>query len=292
SCSNLREINQIHAQLLLNGLLNEPFLHGQFVSSVALRHPNYLDYSTQILDQFDNPTIFAFNSMIRAHSKSSNPQKSFHFYTKILRSNHNPPRPDNYTFTFLVRSCAQLSANETGPGQAVHGAVLKHGFEAEPHVQSGLVYMYAELGLLRCSRKVFDGISEPDLVTLTAMVTACAKSGDVSFARVLFDNMPHKDPIAWNAMISGWRRTKGTGYSFWTEFNVVMVMHNLEAVAWLTALAFAAAFAFSALILRRCLHPRGLTLEEKMLNFDTRTSLLQCRPIGYFPHWYVRGPYA
>ncbi|KAA8529473.1 hypothetical protein F0562_033728 [Nyssa sinensis] len=129
--------------------------------------------------------------MIRAHSKSPNPHRSFHFYNKILQSSHNL-LPDNYTFTFLVRTCAQLLAQETGP--AVHAAVIRHGFETDPHVQSGLIYMYAELGLLDCSRKVFTEISEPDLVTQTAMVSACAKLGEVGFARELFDIMPQKDP--------------------------------------------------------------------------------------------------
>ncbi|GMP58204.1 hypothetical protein CsSME_00021952 [Camellia sinensis var. sinensis] len=201
SCTKLMEIKQIHTQLLINGLLNDPLLHGQFVASIALKHPNNLDYSTQVLHQCDNPTLFAFNSMIRAHSKSSNPRRSFVFYNRILQSNLSP-HPDNYTFTFLVRTCAQLLDRETG--QAVHSALTKHGFESDPHVQSGLIYMYAELGLLDCARKVFDDIPEPDLVTQTAMVTACVKSGDVGFARDLFDEMPQRDHIAWNAMIAGY----------------------------------------------------------------------------------------
>ena len=47
-------------------------------------------------------------------------------------------------------------------------------------------------------------IGEPDLVCQTAMVSACAKTGDFAFARKLFDKMPHKDPITWNVMILGY----------------------------------------------------------------------------------------
>lgn len=201
SCTSLKELKQIHTQLLVNGLLNDPYLSSNFVATVAVRNPNNLDYSNRVLDQCDNPSLFTFNSMIRAYSKSSTPSKSFHFYNRILQSGNNLV-PDNYTFNFLVRTCAQLSAFETGP--SVHGALVKHGFENDPHVQSGLIFMYAELGCLEQCHRVFRDIPEPDLVCQTAMVSACARCGDVGFARELFDEMPDRDPIAWNAMIAGY----------------------------------------------------------------------------------------
>lgn len=201
SGTTLKELKQIHTQLLLSGLLNNPHFLGQFVATIALNNPNNLDYSNQVLDQFENPTLFTLNTMIRAYSKSSTPHKSFHFYNIILQSRNSLP-PDNYTFNFLVRTCAQLLSRETGP--AVHGALIKHGFEHDPHVQSGLIFLYAELGCLSSCHLVFGEIPEPDLVCQTAMVSACAKCGDVGFARELFDVMPKRDPIAWNAMIAGY----------------------------------------------------------------------------------------
>ncbi|KAL5759617.1 hypothetical protein ACOSQ2_018455 [Xanthoceras sorbifolium] len=38
----------------------------------------------------------------------------------------------------------------------------------------------------------------------TAIISACAKCGDVLIARKLFDVMPERDPIAWSAMIAGY----------------------------------------------------------------------------------------
>ncbi|KAH0991500.1 hypothetical protein GBA52_002983 [Prunus armeniaca] len=201
SCTTLKELKQIHSQLLVNGLFNDPHLSGQFVATIAIRNPSNLGYSNKVLDQCENPTLFTFNSMIRAYSKSSTPSKSFHFYSRILQSRDNF-LPDNYTFNFLVRTCAQLLARETGP--SVHAALTKRGFENDPHVQSGLIFMYAELGCLHSCHRVFGEIVEPDLVCQTAMVSACARCGDVGFARELFDEMPQRDPIAWNAMIAGY----------------------------------------------------------------------------------------
>lgn len=219
SCTSLKELKQIHTQLLVNGLLNDPYLSSNFVATVAVRNPNNLDYSNRVLDQCDNPSLFTFNSMIRAYSKSSTPSKSFHFYNRILQSGNNLV-PDNYTFNFLVRTCAQLSAFETGP--SVHGALVKHGFENDPHVQSGLIFMYAELGCLEQCHRVFRDIPEPDLVCQTAMVSACARCGDVGFARELFDEMPERDPIAWNAMIAGYAQC-GKSRDALTSFHLMQM---------------------------------------------------------------------
>ena len=79
---------------------------------------------------------------------------------------------------------------------------MKYGFEHEPHVQSGLIYMYAGLSGLAACHWMSSLIREPDLVCQSAIVNARVKMGDFAFAWKLFDKMPHKDPIVWNAMIS------------------------------------------------------------------------------------------
>ncbi|KAK0575196.1 hypothetical protein LWI29_035380 [Acer saccharum] len=199
--TTLTQLKQIHTQLLINGILNDPHLLGQFVASIALNNPINLTYSNRLLNHCHNPTLFTFNSMIRAHCKSSTPHKSFEFYKRILASTHRLS-PDNYTFNFLVRSCAQILSLESG--MLVHGSVVKHGFDSDPHVQSGLIFMYAEMGCLDSCHKVFDQIPVPDLVCQTAIVSACAKWGEVVLARKLFDEMPVRDLIAWSAMIAGY----------------------------------------------------------------------------------------
>ncbi|KAJ0763271.1 putative tetratricopeptide-like helical domain superfamily [Helianthus annuus] len=64
--------------------------------------------------------------------------------------------------------------------------------------------MYAEMGLLGPLKGLFLDINQTDLVTQTAMLVACARLGDIAFARQLFDKMTDRDLIAWNAMIAGY----------------------------------------------------------------------------------------
>ncbi|XP_019423328.1 PREDICTED: putative pentatricopeptide repeat-containing protein At5g40405 [Lupinus angustifolius] len=203
SSTTLKELKQIHTQLLVNGTFNNPHFHAQFIATIALHNPINLHYSNYLLHHHHhhNPNLFTLNSMIRAYSKSTTPHKSFYFYNNILNSPNNLS-PDNYTFNFLVRTCAQLMVHMTG--FSVHAALIKHGFEHDPHVQSGLIFMYAEMGCLSSCHVVFEGVQNPDLVCQTAMLHACAKCGDVDFARKMFDEMPHRDFVVWNAMVAGY----------------------------------------------------------------------------------------
>ena len=51
---------------------------------------------------------------------------------------------------------------------------------------------------------MFSSIRELGLMCQIEVVSVCAKMGYFTFAQKLFDKMPHKNPVAWNLMISGY----------------------------------------------------------------------------------------
>ncbi|MED6134701.1 hypothetical protein PIB30_039536 [Stylosanthes scabra] len=126
----------------------------------------------------------------------------------------------------MIRTCAQLLSHHSAT--CLHAAVIKHGFENDPHVQTGLIFMYAELGCLGSCYGVFRHVLRPDLVCQTAMLHACAKHGDVDFARKMFDEMPHRDYIAWNAMVAGYAQCGSSreALELFREMQVEGVMLN------------------------------------------------------------------
>ncbi|CAI9295343.1 unnamed protein product [Lactuca saligna] len=62
------------------------------------------------------------------------------------------------------------------------------------------------MGSLRDLKDMFFSINNPDLVTQTTMVVACAKLGDIKFTRQQFEITLDRDVIAWNAMKAGYVR--------------------------------------------------------------------------------------
>ncbi|RCV16855.1 hypothetical protein SETIT_3G171900v2 [Setaria italica] len=63
---------------------------------------------------------------------------------------------------------------------------------------------YGRAGRVRDARRVFDEMPVRNTVAWNAMVTCYVQNGDVTLARRLFDAMPCRDVSSWNAMLTGY----------------------------------------------------------------------------------------
>ncbi|XP_019105689.2 putative pentatricopeptide repeat-containing protein At5g37570 [Beta vulgaris subsp. vulgaris] len=171
NCNSISHFKQIHAHILrLN--LQEDFL-----------------------------TVNFFNDSIRALSKTpSLCVESLHLYLGMVRCDI---KPDNYTYPFLLNSCAALSG--FNHGAEVHGRVVKTGYCSFLEVFNALIDMYGKCSELGCSRKAFDEMAQRDVVSYNALLGAHARVGkDMRGARMVFDQMPVRNLISWNAMVVGY----------------------------------------------------------------------------------------
>lgn len=111
-------------------------------------------------------------------------------------------RPDTYSFPFALKAAAHLSVLELG--QELHGQIVRLGFGLDVHVMTGLIHMYSFCGGIDHARKVFDGIPQRDVVVWNAMVAGYVRHGELESARVLFEQMPERNVISWTAVIAGY----------------------------------------------------------------------------------------
>ncbi|KAL2348858.1 hypothetical protein Fmac_002858 [Flemingia macrophylla] len=169
-CGDMRSMKQIHSLLIKSGLLHS----------------------------LPQPTLFVWNTLIRAHPLSP----SLHLYAHML---HSGLLPNSHTLPSLLNSCALTRA--THEAKQLHAHALKLALHSHPHVHTSLIHMYSKLGLLRHARLVFDKSTHRDAVSFTALITGYFSEGHVHHARRLFDQIPAKDVVSWNAMIAGYVQT-------------------------------------------------------------------------------------
>lgn len=118
-------------------------------------------------------------------------------------------RPNNYTFSFLLKAAADSSAPPSLHAivPSLHALAVVLGWDAHAYVANGLIHAYAAHGVLPAARRLFgDAVASraADVYSWTSLLTACAKAGHVDEARALFDGMPRRNDVAWSAMLSAY----------------------------------------------------------------------------------------
>ena len=88
-------------------------------------------------------------------------------------------------FTLLLKNGAKMGNRKQG--QLSHSAIIKSGYNHDTFLQTGLVDFYAKVGDLKYARKVFDEMSQKDIVSCNVMISVLGKNGFVEDARGLFE---------------------------------------------------------------------------------------------------------
>ncbi|CAN8303767.1 unnamed protein product [Cochlearia groenlandica] len=95
--------------------------------------------------------------------------------------------PDNYTIPVVLRSIGRL--RKVLEGEKVHGYVVKAGLEFDCYVRNSLMGMYASLGKIEITHKVFDEMPERDVVSWNGLISSYVGYGRFEDGIAVFKRM-------------------------------------------------------------------------------------------------------
>ncbi|KAL0756248.1 hypothetical protein Bca101_093916 [Brassica carinata] len=95
------------------------------------------------------------------------------FYNQMLLSSSS--RPDVYTFSFALKACEKLRS--VPKCREIHGSVIRSGFHTDHIVSTGLVRCYSAVGNIDIACKVFDEMPARDLISWNAMISCLSHAG-------------------------------------------------------------------------------------------------------------------
>ncbi|KAK1272202.1 Pentatricopeptide repeat-containing protein [Acorus gramineus] len=166
SCRDPKLLSQIHANLLVSGATSDDLSLARLVISYSSLHGP--DIARAVFDSSPNPTSpVLWNSIIRAYTRARRHSEALAIYHSMSDRNL---APDKHTFTFVLKACT--GASDPQLGLSIHRQIKRRGLESDVFIGTALVDMYCKLGRIRTAREVFD-------------------------------RMPVKDVVAWNALIAG-----------------------------------------------------------------------------------------
>ncbi|XP_015874918.2 pentatricopeptide repeat-containing protein At1g09190 [Ziziphus jujuba] len=188
-------LSQIHAYFLRHGLDQSNQVLSHFVCVCGSL--GKMAYANRIYHHTQNPNILLFNSMIKGYSSCGPFHQSLQMFS-LMRS--RGIRPDEYTFVPLLKSCSNIC--EYRMGQCVHAQVFKAGFEWSGPIQNGIVEFYVTCVTLKDAKKMFDEMYHRDVIAWNLMIRGFCKMGDVDMGLYLFRQMIERSIVSWNSMIS------------------------------------------------------------------------------------------
>ncbi|KAL5557789.1 hypothetical protein UlMin_034000 [Ulmus minor] len=161
---------------VVNSLIN---MYGKF---------GYLDEASQLFMTTPVQNIVSWNLMISVPSQNGYAEVGIANFNKMRRAEL---KPDDGTMVGLFQACEGLGVGKLAEG--IHGFVVSFGLYANVNVATALLDLYAKLGRLDDSRKVFEELVCPDIVAWTAMLAGYAVHGRGKEAVEFFENMVMKD---------------------------------------------------------------------------------------------------
>ncbi|KAL6181619.1 hypothetical protein ACLB2K_048270 [Fragaria x ananassa] len=186
-CKTLKTVKQIHAFVHKTGLDTDPLVFGKLLLHCAVTISDLLVYARRLFLHFPYPDAFMYNTLIRGLADSDNPHNALLLFREMRRKN-----------------MAAANSRSLSGGTQLHCQAFIHGLYSHMFVGTTLMSVYGECGSVGHARKVFDEMTEPNVVAWNAVLTACFRCGDVEVAQEVFGSMPLRDSTSWNIVLAGY----------------------------------------------------------------------------------------
>lgn len=166
-CANtgsLREGKVLHALALRSGCEIDEFLGCSLVDMYSKCGTVY--DALKVFTKIRNPDVVAWSAMITGLDQQGHGQEAAELFHLMRRKG---VRPNQFTLSSLVSTATNMG--DLRYGQSIHGCICKYGFESDNLVSNPLIMMYMKSRCVEDGNKVFEAMTNPDLVSWNALLS-------------------------------------------------------------------------------------------------------------------------
>ncbi|KAI5072782.1 hypothetical protein GOP47_0012888 [Adiantum capillus-veneris] len=178
--------SQIHADLMGTGLLeNNVFVGSSLVNMYA--KCGALAKAQDVLDGLQVRNVVSWNALIAGYAQHAYAKEAFLCFERMKADGFSP---NAVTFLCIVKACTSMEAIDKG--QELHAEIAAEGL-LEKHItlSNALIDMYAKFGMLEKAQEVFDTLPMRDVVSWNALILGYAQHGHGEEALRCFEQMRH-----------------------------------------------------------------------------------------------------
>jgi pentatricopeptide repeat protein len=166
---DLKKGTKIHALIIKKGLLQSNVYVGNSVVSMYAKC-GQMKKAQEVFRMLPAPDVVAWNSLISGYAhQGGHFEEAFEAYKMMQIKGISPT---GATIVSVLKACS--SARSLSKGREIHDDIAREGW-LKKHISIA-----------------------------TSLLDMYAKCGALSRAREVFDEIPHQDSVAWNALIAGY----------------------------------------------------------------------------------------
>ncbi|KAH8930887.1 hypothetical protein BDL97_20G005200 [Sphagnum fallax] len=178
----LEEGRHAHGQIIQSGYESVAFVGNSLIDMYA--KCGSIEDAKRVFNKLPSRDVVSWNVMIFGHVKYGQGQKALELFRQMQEEG---VQPTPLTLVGVLNACASVVALEEG--RRTHDWVIKSGWDSNVFVGNSLIDMYAKCGSLVDALKVFNKMPSRDVVTWNAMIGGYAIHGHGKEALKQFEQM-------------------------------------------------------------------------------------------------------
>ncbi|XWS18425.1 hypothetical protein CRYUN_Cryun32bG0042900 [Craigia yunnanensis] len=193
ACTGFEDSGQgrkIHGFLIKLGYDSDPFSKNALVDMYA--KVGNLEDAIVVFEEIAKPDIVSWNAVIAGCILHENHSWALELFGQMRRSGTHP---NMFILSSALKACSGTGLKELG--RQLHCNLIKLNVGSDPFVDVGLIDMYAKSDLINDARMVFNLMPDKDLIAWNAVISGHSQNGEDMEAVSLFPFM-YKEGVGFN----------------------------------------------------------------------------------------------
>ncbi|KAH7405040.1 hypothetical protein KP509_15G054500 [Ceratopteris richardii] len=175
---------QVYAIIIREGLLERFSLLGGALVDMYAKFGS-LGKAQKVFDDLPHQSLVSWTVLIGGYCEQGHYEKALQGFAQM---NHEGFSPDPMVFASILKACASLGAADVG--KEIHSEIARRGFLKNDNIlKNALVDMYAKSGEVTKAKHLFEELSCHDVVSWNILITGYCQEGLSEKALDCFDKM-------------------------------------------------------------------------------------------------------
>ncbi|KAH7292482.1 hypothetical protein KP509_29G070800 [Ceratopteris richardii] len=181
--NDLQRGTELHAKILKTALLETNVIVGSALVSMYAKC-GALWKAQEVFNELSDINVVSWNALIGGYAQCGCSESALRCYKQMQFEGFSP---DAVTFVCTLNACGSMKDSEKG--EEIHAQVIKDSLLGNVFVGNALLDMYAKCGLLTKAQRVFDELPVRDTISWNALIFGYAQHGYSKEALFSFSQM-------------------------------------------------------------------------------------------------------